>query len=585
MMSLSRGFTLNPFSVLTRHVRWKIIVPFVGLSLLVSLAGTYLTTRVISGSLRERFENQLLEASRVTADSVALRERKHLESLRTVTFTNGVARATAERDSLTLERLLLPIAVNSGIDRVEVVDSAGRLIYGVHRTGETSWAAIPLDTATAYQNWQPLQEVFKGPRDGIDKAAGVVDTPDGRALYNAGPLSFEGRPVGAVLIGSRLDSFLASVKLAALGDVTFYDLDGHPLQTTLNEEALSDIAELAPASSVKSSLASGAVVRETRSFFGRDFDLLYAPLTLGGQTSGTYSVALPSSFIASAASVTRRQMTALFSASAIAVMLIGWAISRALTRPVIKLAATAQAVSEGDLAARSGVDTGDEIGLLARTFDNMTGRLQRQRTSTIRALASAIDARDPYTLGHSVRVGELASRIGRELNLTSVQLQDLEIGGYLHDVGKIGIRDSVLLKQGTLTRAERAVIEEHPLIGLNIIEPIELHERVRDFVGLHHERLDGSGYPYKLRNEDVPLFARIGAVADMYDALITERPYKPALNVADVLAVIKREAAVGRIDAKVAMVLESIVPEWEERWREDPVLRGSYTPTPRLVAV
>src|ERR1043165_3828142 len=115
MKLLSRGLTLNPFAALSRHVRWKIIVPFVGLSLLVSLAGTYLTTSVISGSMRERFENQLIEASRVPADSFALRERRHLESLRAVTFTNGVSRAAAEGDTATLQRLLQPLIVNGGV--------------------------------------------------------------------------------------------------------------------------------------------------------------------------------------------------------------------------------------------------------------------------------------------------------------------------------------------------------------------------------------------------------------------------------------------------------------------------------------
>jgi putative nucleotidyltransferase with HDIG domain len=584
-MKISRGFSWNPIAAFTRHVRWKIILPFVGLSLLVSLAGTYLTTSVISGSMRERFENQLIEASRVTADSFVLRERKHLESLRAMSFTNGVARAAADGDTATLERLMQPLIVNGGVDRAEVVDTQGRLLYGARRTGETTWSPIALDTPTEYGTWQPVRDVFKGPRDGSDKTVGLVDTPDGQALYNGGPLVFDGRLVGAVLIGSRLDSFLSSVKLAALGDVTIYGLDGTPLQSTLNEDALGDLGTLNPSARVEAAVATGAAVRETRSLFGRDFDLLYVPLLLRGEPAATYSVALPSSFIASAASVTRQQMTALFSASAIAVMLIGWAVSRALTRPVIKLAETAQAVSDGDLAARSGVDTSDEIGLLARTFDNMTGRLQRQRTSTIRALASAIDARDPYTLGHSVRVGELSSRIGRELGLTRIQLQDLEIGGYLHDVGKIGIRDSVLLKQGRLSDEERAIVEEHPLIGLHIIEPIELPERVRDFIAMHHERLDGTGYPYHMRGEDVPLFARIGAVADMYDALITERPYKPALSIKEVLDILWREANGGRIDAKVTRILESLIPEWEERRHDDPLLRGPSVDLPDLVAV
>jgi putative nucleotidyltransferase with HDIG domain len=353
----------------------------------------------------------------------------------------------------------------------------------------------------------------------------------------------------------------------------------------MSENALGDVALLTPSAGARASLAQGGVVRETRTVFGRDFDLLYATLSLRGEPAAVYSVALPSSFISSAATVTRRQMTALFSVSALAVMLIGWVVSRALTRPVIKLAETAQAVSEGDLAARSGVVTSDEIGLLARTFDQMTGRLQRQRTATVRALASAIDARDPYTLGHSVRVGELAACIGRELGLSSVQVQDLEIGGYLHDVGKIGIRDSVLLKQGTLSKEERDLIEEHPLIGLQIIQPIDLPDGVRDFVGLHHERLDGSGYPYRLRGEDVPLFSRIGAVADMYDALITERPYKHALSVQEVLDVLSREADAGRLDSLIVNILESLAYEWEDRRRDDPALRGVLPVTSKLVAV
>jgi putative nucleotidyltransferase with HDIG domain len=278
-------------------------------------------------------------------------------------------------------------------------------------------------------------------------------------------------------------------------------------------------------------------------------------------------------------------MTVLFSVTALAVMLVGWGVSRALTRPVIRLAQTAQAVSDGDLTARSGVQTADEIGLLAVTFDNMTWRLQRQRTSTIRALASAIDARDAYTLGHSLRVGELASLIGREMGLAEAQVQDLEIGGYLHDVGKIGVRDSVLLKRGALTEDERALIEEHPLIGLRIVQSIELPDGVLDFIGLHHERLDGSGYPYQYSDLEVPLFARIGAVADMYDALITERPYKHAMSCADVLDSMRREASLGRVDLRVMKALEYVVPEWEKRWREDPDLRESKRHGSSLLAV
>jgi putative nucleotidyltransferase with HDIG domain len=113
----------------------------------------------------------------------------------------------------------------------------------------------------------------------------------------------------------------------------------------------------------------------------------------------------------------------------------------------------------------------------------MTERLAHTHLATIRALTSAIDARDPYTAGHSIRVGQLALEIGRSLELPRRDLQFLEIGGYLHDIGKIGIRDAVLLKTGLLTDDERSLIEEHPRIGLRIVQYVDLADEVLQFIG------------------------------------------------------------------------------------------------------
>jgi putative nucleotidyltransferase with HDIG domain len=215
----------------------------------------------------------------------------------------------------------------------------------------------------------------------------------------------------------------------------------------------------------------------------------------------------------------------------------------------------------------------------------MTSRLQRQHLATIKALASAIDARDPYTLGHSMRVGQLASRIGTSLGLSSLALQHLEVGGYLHDIGKIGIRDSVLLKEGVLTNDERCRIEEHPLIGLRILESIELPQAVRDIVGAHHEKLDSTGYPLQLRDEEISIFARIGAVADIYDALITDRPYRPALGLDEVLDTLFRESQAGRLDHKVVAALERVAPGWEmERLVQTSLLGASSLWQPLALA-
>jgi putative nucleotidyltransferase with HDIG domain len=167
---------------------------------------------------------------------------------------------------------------------------------------------------------------------------------------------------------------------------------------------------------------------------------------------------------------------------------IGLYLTHQLTKPILRLVRTARIVASGDLTVRSGVKSGDEIGILATSFDEMTNKLQRQHLSTIRALTSAIDARDPYTMGHSVRVGQLAMMLGRQLGMEDKRLARLEVGGYLHDIGKIGIRDAVLLKPGRLTPEERTIIEDHPRIGLSILEAVDLPEEVVRFVQDHHER-------------------------------------------------------------------------------------------------
>jgi len=146
--------------------------------------------------------------------------------------------------------------------------------------------------------------------------------------------------------------------------------------------------------------------------------------------------------------------------------------------------------------------------------------------STIKALAAAIDAKDPYTRGHSQRVVQYSLMSGRSFSLSPRELEIIEYAGILHDVGKIGIPDAILSKRGPLTDQEYLVIREHPVISTNIIHDIPFLEPVRDIVLHHHERYNGSGYPDGLIGEDIPMGARILAVADAFDAMTTDRPYR-----------------------------------------------------------
>jgi HD-GYP domain-containing protein (c-di-GMP phosphodiesterase class II) len=156
--------------------------------------------------------------------------------------------------------------------------------------------------------------------------------------------------------------------------------------------------------------------------------------------------------------------------------------------------------------------------------------LERTFLSTVEALANALEANDEYTSSHARWITDLALKVGRELGLEPTQLKRLELGALFHDIGKIGIPSSILLKPGPLTAAERAVIETHPLLGERILEPIEQLHSVRQIVRSCHERWDGAGYPDRLQGDEIPIESRIIIACDAFHAMTTDRPYRKALG-------------------------------------------------------
>ena len=151
--------------------------------------------------------------------------------------------------------------------------------------------------------------------------------------------------------------------------------------------------------------------------------------------------------------------------------------------------------------------------------------------NTITTLAAAIDAKDPYTRGHSQRVMEYTLLAGASLSLSEEEMETLEYAGILHDVGKIAIDACILNKPGALTQSEWNIIREHPSIGANLLREVPFLNKASDLVLYHHERYDGKGYPNGLKGEDIPLGARLIAVADAFDTMTTDRSYRPALTI------------------------------------------------------
>jgi HD-GYP domain-containing protein (c-di-GMP phosphodiesterase class II) len=156
-------------------------------------------------------------------------------------------------------------------------------------------------------------------------------------------------------------------------------------------------------------------------------------------------------------------------------------------------------------------------------------RLQTETRKTFEKISRILDERDHYTAVHSSEVAELAVKIGQEMGLPQGEIEKIDIAARVHDIGKIAVPDAILLKPAPLTEEEWEVMKRHPLISAELIEGLEIYKPVADAVRHEHERWDGSGYPDGLKGEEIPLLARIIAAADIYNALVTRRPYRKAL--------------------------------------------------------
>jgi putative two-component system response regulator len=195
-------------------------------------------------------------------------------------------------------------------------------------------------------------------------------------------------------------------------------------------------------------------------------------------------------------------------------------------------------------ACTSFADALSRVGSLLR----LKSYIDEQAKSVMLSLARSIEAKHSLMNGHSERMVDYASQLGRSLDLPEEDLQELRIACLLHDIGKVAVPDEILLKPGPLNEEETAIVRQHPAIGEGICAPLKSLRRILPVIRHHHERMDGSGYPDGLRGHEIPLMARILQIADIYDALITDRPYRYALSSEDALETLNREARFGWLD-------------------------------------
>ena len=258
--------------------------------------------------------------------------------------------------------------------------------------------------------------------------------------------------------------------------------------------------------------------------------------------------------------------------------LVGIMAARWITIPIEILTETSRAIARGDFSRRVDLKSRTEIGELAQTFNYMSEDLEHLVADlrhaaaenrelflgSIQMLAGAVDEKDPYTRGHSDRVTRFSMMIAKELGLAQEEVEKIRISAQLHDVGKIGIEDRILKKPGALTAEEYEVMKSHTVRGANILRPVEQLKEMIPGIELHHESLDGKGYPYGLKGDDIPLPARIIAVADTFDAMTTNRPYQSAKEPEYAIRIIQSLTR-NKFDSEVVQALTRIFERGEIR--------------------
>jgi len=509
----------------------KIVVPFAFLTLVMGAAGTMVATHEVAGRAGDAFDAQLIHDGFV-AQSVLQTSDAERRSLLKFLSTSRLAAVWINREELqaVLERALAvhPNAI------VETVDPAGREIIGVVGHGEAG------DTVSQNQDlsaWPGLQRMFNSGSDHVDL---VVSTPQAMVFTGQPVRDGAGALLGALLVGDRLADLATRVKVVTHQDLTFFDLQGQVLTSTLGIPP-AHWSTLALDPTTRAHITPSSVVQVSRDAPGPVRQLL-VPWVTRSTSLGYVGVAASSAGLLANANRLRWTMAGLFLMGIVLTLLAGVALARRITRPVQTLVAATRLVSAGDLNHQAPVTTRDEIGELTASFNQMTQSLREKSTSlketlsqlqdtylmTIEALAAAVEARDPYTHGHTQRVRDYAVEIARTMGVEEPGIGALRRAAVLHDIGKIGIEDHILRKQTRLDPEEEIRMQRHTTIGVDMLKGIDFLEPVLPIIGHHHERYDGNGYPDQLRGDEIPLGARILAVADALDAMTSDRPYRQA---------------------------------------------------------
>lgn len=354
----------------------KLIVPYVLLTLILASLGIFIVTRLVAEGVRERFENQMRDASQVAADGMRRRERTHLEALRALANTLGVSDAVLAGDAAALDALLKPLVLNTKPDLVAVIDASGMELVAWGRDLQSGQYVT--STGNDFSSLDVVQKALSGQADEQgDKYTGLVETAYGQAFVTTVAVrNADNQPVGVMMIGTLLDTLVAELKQQSYASIVLLDLSPTLLCTTLPQfdEVASPLEALAAQSDPQNAQPADVEL------YGSPYQVMYVPWQLRSEKVGWLGVVFSSNFLVSSYTTNSLLFSVVFTAGTIGIILVGYFISQHIARPILRLRSMSQAVAAGDLTQQIRLERADEIGDLADAFDVMTAHL-RERTA------------------------------------------------------------------------------------------------------------------------------------------------------------------------------------------------------------
>ncbi|MDQ2691230.1 MAG: HD domain-containing protein, partial [Chloroflexota bacterium] len=526
------------------------------LSIVLAVAAAYIITQLIVENVEERFTKQLYEAGKISSELNVSYESQLLETERLLASVKGVTTAIEENDPDRLRSLTLGIIANDQQEAVEFFDLHGNHILSIHHRpgGNPEDYYFSSGAQSAFTALDLVQNVLTQKNDDQgDKFADLVDTDLGPVFYVSGPIyDTEGNLSGVVLVGRSLAKLAMDVRAKTFAQITFYDTMGQVIYSTLPTPV-----DLTP--ELAAHTISFKDIQSTRRALPGQRDLEVANIPFaeilgswevrGDQEIGVMGIALSQNAVVQSSTNSRWRIFFLVTSANFLIILVGINLANRITKPLLQLVQASIKVSTGNLDVQVQAATNDEISILTESFNAMVTSLNQSQKDllnaydgTLEGWAKALELRDKETEGHSERVTHLTVKLAEARGIQGESLINVRRGALLHDIGKMGTPDAILHKNGPLDPQERNIIQQHPQHAYDMLKHINYLQPALEIPYCHHEKWDGTGYPRGLKGEEIPVAARLFAIVDVYDALVSDRPYRKAMPREEVLAYLRSQS-------------------------------------------